>query len=103
MVGPLRRQCENDFIDRYSWMLALVFIPMGRKKSNPMFAGMVATVFSNNMAMPKALSFVVLVRSPIDQDGTVGLGKNRVTALLTLKLALLPSFHQTEPRLDRLA
>jgi hypothetical protein len=43
------------------------------KKSNPMFAG------------------------------TVGLGKNRVTALLTWKLALLPSVHQTEPRLDRLA
>ena len=40
-----------------------------------MFAGTVATVFSNNMAMPKALSFVVLVRSPIDQDGTVGLEK----------------------------
>jgi hypothetical protein len=70
------------------------------KKSNPMFAGTVATVFSNNMAMPKALSFVVLVRSPIDQDGTVGLGKNRVTALLTWKLALLPSVHQkrTEAR-----
>ena len=65
-----------------------------------MFAGTVATVFSNNMAMPKALSFVVLVRSPIDQDETVGLGKNRVTALLTWKLALLPSVHQkrTEAR-----
>ena len=65
-----------------------------------MFAGTVATVFSNNMAMPKALSFVVLVRSQIDQDETVGLGKNRVTALLTWKLALLPSVHQkrTEAR-----
>jgi hypothetical protein len=32
LVGPLRRQCEDDLIDRYSRMLALVFIPMGRKK-----------------------------------------------------------------------
>jgi hypothetical protein len=32
MVRPLRRQCENDLIDRYSRMLALVIIPMGRKK-----------------------------------------------------------------------
>jgi hypothetical protein len=43
-----------------------------------MFAGTVATVFSNNMAMPKALSFVVLVRSPIDQDETVASEKTEL-------------------------
>jgi hypothetical protein len=32
MVGALRRQCEDDSINLYSRMLALVFIPMGRKK-----------------------------------------------------------------------
>src|ERR1700730_14762133 len=32
MVGPLRRQREDDPVNRYSRMLALVFIPVGRKK-----------------------------------------------------------------------
>jgi hypothetical protein len=40
MSGPLRRQCENNLIDCYSRMLALVFIPMGCKKFNTFaFAG----------------------------------------------------------------
>ena len=32
MVRPLRRQCEADPVNRYSRMLALVFISPGRKK-----------------------------------------------------------------------
>jgi hypothetical protein len=34
-IGPIRRQRKNDFIDRYSGVLALIFIPMGRKKFDP--------------------------------------------------------------------
>jgi uncharacterized membrane protein len=65
-----------------------------------MFAGTVATVFSNSMAMPKALSFVVLVRSAIDQDGTVSLEKKQSYRIADLEAsaAAKRSSNRTEAR-----
>jgi hypothetical protein len=70
--------------------------PVGKRSVNE------ARRLIDSIAMQKLLArpfVVVLVRSPIDQDGTVGNRKNRPSyRIADWKLALLPSVHQTKPK-----